>query len=330
MIGIIKSLCCCVPSDIGACCVYEGGEFQVCIDGTTQAFCTGLPESTFMPGVLCVNANCDSDQGACCFNDESCLDGFTSVECEFLGGIYQGNATNCTLPTIDCFGEGACCKMPNSEPCTGLVCDVVANERTCSNAGGLFQGIGTVCLPNPCPQDCPANCSGCGGARIIGMSSGSDDEFCAGGTGGALPAIRAGACGWPGTAHTVGACQGNILEEDIMQVPPGTGCNQSGPSNPNEAHMAAAGGFGQASSISSDFPQPPNFWFWQVTSYILWAGRDSQFPDLCRPNCSGCSCDMLAKSSPNPPCGTCCPTGPWVVLAITGQCTIGAGASIAG
>jgi hypothetical protein len=49
-------------------------------------------------------------------------------------------------------GTGACCYTDGS--CT------VQTSTACTTAGGMYQGNGTVCAPNPCPQPTGACCVG--------------------------------------------------------------------------------------------------------------------------------------------------------------------------
>ena len=80
--------------------------------------------------------------GACCDNSTGSCSIAPSSSCVFT---YQGDGSVCGA--IPC-GTGACCNTS-----TGT-CTVVPNG-TCGFIGG-FRGIGTTCLPNPCPQ-APSN-----------------------------------------------------------------------------------------------------------------------------------------------------------------------------
>ncbi len=59
----------------------------------------------------------------------------TRTECEFFGGLFQGDGTNCEL--VDCVPEEACC-LPNGR------C-IVGDPGRCREAHGVPQGPGSVC-----------------------------------------------------------------------------------------------------------------------------------------------------------------------------------------
>ncbi len=74
--------------------------------------------------------------GACCNADNSCTDGVTQFDCTSLGGIYQGDGTDCA--SVDCGGTltGACC--------TNGECSILS-ESDCTDGGGNYLGDGTTC-----------------------------------------------------------------------------------------------------------------------------------------------------------------------------------------
>lgn len=76
--------------------------------------------------------------GACCRPDGSCFTTNLAIECTNVGGTFIPGA-NCN--TVVC--RGACCN-----PATGA-CAIVT-ELICRNNGGIWQGVGSSCQPNPC------------------------------------------------------------------------------------------------------------------------------------------------------------------------------------
>ncbi len=64
--------------------------------------------------------------------------------------------------------SGACCN-----PTTGN-CTTVNSSLSCTLGGNIYQGNGTTCAPNPCPQPQGACCTGLGGCSI------ADQETCDG------------------------------------------------------------------------------------------------------------------------------------------------------
>jgi len=123
----------------------------------------------------------DSATGACC-TASGCTDGISLTACNGLGGLYQGDGTDCA--TTDCVGaccagDGTCTNATevscnanggnfqgNGTDCATAACDgaccfadgtcSVLGPDDCATAGGDFQGLGSSCTPNPCPQP-PAN-----------------------------------------------------------------------------------------------------------------------------------------------------------------------------
>ena len=123
-------------------------------------------------------------EGACCICD-GCIGPITAVDCAALGGIYQGDGTDCT--TIQCEFLGACCLCDGTcidnlsqaqcedpatvngkwqgpcVPCTAALCqptgacclcdgtclDMVTHQD-CLNQGGKYQGDCVTCLEIQC------------------------------------------------------------------------------------------------------------------------------------------------------------------------------------
>jgi hypothetical protein len=78
--------------------------------------------------------------GACCMNDGTCSNLFTS-QCTAAGGVFHGGGTVCATTT--CPQPGACC-LPN------LTC-IAVPQGVCTGQGGTFRGVGTTCATASCP-----------------------------------------------------------------------------------------------------------------------------------------------------------------------------------
>ena len=89
------------------------------------------------------------EPGACCLEDFTCVDGLLPDDCAVLGGVFQGNNSNCA--DVDCGPEtGACCLEE------GDVCQDGTTESDCEDAGGTWQGADSDCSNINCafPDDC--------------------------------------------------------------------------------------------------------------------------------------------------------------------------------
>ena len=117
--------------------------------------------------------------GACCLGT-TCVTGALS-ECESLGGVFQGDGTNCSDIVCD-LGTGACCFTSGS-------C-VVVSESQCNNAGADYQGDNVpcdteICEPEPIGACCTsADCAiteqgDCTGSWL-GPDTTCDDDPCSG------------------------------------------------------------------------------------------------------------------------------------------------------
>jgi hypothetical protein len=116
----------------GACC--EG--VRVCVE-VLASQCTG---EFIGVGIFCGEVECI---GACCLEDESCVETPGALECTALNGTFMGDGTDCI--NTDCtIVRGACC-LP------GRVC-VEETQANCENVlMGLYMGDGTNCLTTDCP-----------------------------------------------------------------------------------------------------------------------------------------------------------------------------------
>ena len=90
-----------------------------------------------------------AEPGACCLEDFTCVDGLLPDECDALGGVFQGNNSNCA--DVDCGpATGACCLEE------GDVCQDGTTQADCDAAGGTYQGDNSDCANINCSfnDDC--------------------------------------------------------------------------------------------------------------------------------------------------------------------------------
>ncbi len=129
------------PQPTGVCCNTSTGGCTI----TTQTGCSGTWNATGS----CEPNPCAQPSGACCFSASVCqvLD---SATCGGFGGTYIGNNAPCG-PSGEC-PLGACC-LPNGNCLTGL------SQPQCAAQSGVFQGVGSGCTPNNCPQPTGACCN---------------------------------------------------------------------------------------------------------------------------------------------------------------------------
>jgi hypothetical protein len=128
------------PGVTGACCHATG----VCANGLEEQDC-GAFGDTWHEGLNCGEITC-APRGACC-RMGGCVQLTYQADCEGpLAGVYAGHGTNCS---DDVCVAGACCDTLGD--CTEVF------EVQC---GGIFNGPGTSCTPNPCEQPLGACCFG--------------------------------------------------------------------------------------------------------------------------------------------------------------------------
>ncbi|MCB9852541.1 MAG: CHRD domain-containing protein [Phycisphaerales bacterium] len=130
----------CEPSDErGACCM-PGDPDPTC-QLLSECECDQIPGSVYFgDGSVCTGTVCLL--GACCQPDGTCFNALAedcTDPCEsFQGALNRCDTADCTPTT------GACCAGPVCSEVTGCVC---------SQMGGVYQGDGSDCVPNPCiPQ----------------------------------------------------------------------------------------------------------------------------------------------------------------------------------
>ncbi len=91
------------------------------------------------------------ETGACCTPDFTCIDDINVEDCESLGGIYQGDGSNCA--TVTCTAPtGACCTPE-------LTCIDDINAVDCESSGGIYQGDGSNCATVTCTAPTGACCT---------------------------------------------------------------------------------------------------------------------------------------------------------------------------
>lgn len=157
---------------LGACC--KNGFCNY----VSRSSCTALGGLWRGAGSNCGGDLCDPT-GACCAG-ENCAggaDAVTAVDCQAVGGAYQGNWTSCSSLPADC-GKGACCT--SAFGCVGNV-----DLSVCGILGGTFRGTGTSCdtINPPCAGTCcfqgsclanpatPVQCAALSGGVFVGYGS---------------------------------------------------------------------------------------------------------------------------------------------------------------
>ena len=143
----------CAPPPTGACCFADG----TC-DVLTADDCAAGGGVYGGDDTVCDPNPCPQPEGACCFTDGSCQV-LTADACAAAGGAYEGNDTSCSpnpcpQPTGACCFTDGNCEVLTQEQCdpTGTRPDQIPPRSTARRGGGVYQGDGTTCDPNPCPQ----------------------------------------------------------------------------------------------------------------------------------------------------------------------------------
>ncbi|MCP3904605.1 MAG: hypothetical protein GY715_13345, partial [Planctomycetes bacterium] len=122
---------CDVANCSGACCIESTCsdlEFDECLaaGGAYQG------ESTSCAGTTC-------PAGACCLPDETCLDGFTVVQCASVGA-YQGDGTLCS----------------------GVLCAACPADLNGNGVVDFADILAIISTWGPCPPECPEDLDGSG------------------------------------------------------------------------------------------------------------------------------------------------------------------------
>jgi hypothetical protein len=124
----------------GACCTVGN-----CTPNVLQTNCQAQGQ-VFHEGLTCAQVVCPPPTGACCIGG-SCLPNVTQATCQSApGGVYAGNGSTCPNACV----TGACCLTDGT--CLTRI------QTQCNGPGMTFNGPGTTCTPNPCPQPTGACC----------------------------------------------------------------------------------------------------------------------------------------------------------------------------
>ena len=122
----------------GACCLPDG----TCIQVPSPIGCNGTYQGD---NTVCGTIACPVF-GACCTQNQTCVNTTAALCAQNNGTFYPG--VPCSQINCD---EGACC-LPSGS------CVITTVPQICVNNGGTFQGFGTTCVPNPCPQPTTGAC----------------------------------------------------------------------------------------------------------------------------------------------------------------------------
>jgi probable HAF family extracellular repeat protein len=168
----------CVGGFEGACCGVESG-FPTCVENQIPSGCSGNGKQYAGALTSCADNLCGDPPRACCLPDGSCTIA-TKSTCDRLAGLFtlSGDcAIACNLAGACCLGVGRCELSLRARDCeaaggsflgiltvcgdgscqTGACCTSDGDcfpafepEDCTLNHGGVFQGVGTSCAPNPC------------------------------------------------------------------------------------------------------------------------------------------------------------------------------------
>lgn len=125
----------CPQPTVGACCFYTGDCFYI-----RDYECDNLDGEFQGGGVPCDPSPCPPG-GACCVGAMCVV--LTESLCDISNGHWVPDRDCNPSP---CQNYGACCA--ESGTCTLLY------RYVCLDEGGAFQGHGSDCVPNPCPNPC--------------------------------------------------------------------------------------------------------------------------------------------------------------------------------
>ena len=152
---------------LGACC--DGPDCSL----VTQVECESISGSTW----LGANSTCDDclaiNNGACCLNEEfrgasNCI--ITDpVNCEDLGGDWQGSGTDCTA-CVPPPQPGACCLVSGcalmwQDPCLSIGGTWLGNDSSCDDC----PASGACCLCDGCLQTWEQDCLNAGGDWLANL-----------------------------------------------------------------------------------------------------------------------------------------------------------------
>lgn len=142
------SVSCPAPSNAwGACCSGDG----TCTERIKPEDCYVQLGTLWYACQTCDETSCYN--GACCLDDGTCEDGITATACHVLGGVFQGPATICDDPEVDCAADirVACCRPDGT-------CHDSLSRRHCAAADGVDTGELSCADVSSCPTDFGACC----------------------------------------------------------------------------------------------------------------------------------------------------------------------------
>lgn len=180
------SVTCVTPANSwGACCSGEG----FCTDHVRADDCHAEPGSLWYACELCEDTPCE--KGACCLPEASCVDDRTAPACALVDGYWQGPATTCDDPGMDCEYRithpccllGGGCTDISRRDCEGFEGMVMEHFQRCSDlSGGCPSGIGACCewwgaLNADCHMDLIHPCEPLGG-KFMGQGTRCSEARC--------------------------------------------------------------------------------------------------------------------------------------------------------
>ncbi len=186
-----------------------------CTDTLTISTCGTVNYDSDL--VIYDGCNCTNLQRLACNDDTSGCSGFSTIleapvvvgQCYLIrvGGFNSNSDVGSGTISIQCGPPepiGACC-LPSMD------CDQIL-ETACDTAGGVFQGVGSPCVPDPCAGACCAT---------DGTCSVTNQNDCLGSGGNYSPGLDCGQVACTGACcQTDGSCQ--VLSEFQCESVSGT------------------------------------------------------------------------------------------------------------
>ncbi len=238
--------------------------FTVDVVGGTQYFINIGDWAAGAPPVIDVEIDCQT--GACCLGGGMC-DDTTATDCtDNQMGTFLGLGTSCSDMPDPC-DSGACCAADGT-------CSLLSSGD-CATAMGAYQGDGTNCDPNLCPQpndDCLDSIALAVDTPVSGNNSGATDDITETCDGEPAPGNTL----WyeftgTGNTMTVSACDPNTSFDDTIHVYCGTcvdlvcaasdddSCSAPDPVTAAEVSLCTTMGTTYYVAIGSDFAATGDF-----------------------------------------------------------------------
>ena len=159
------------PPATGACCDAAGA-----CTNETEAACTAAEGTYQGDGTVCEPNPCDAPPpppppatGSCCNQAVWQCTTTTAAACAYTW-TEAGNCGNCAPPPPP--STGACCSAG------------VCSETTqlgCTNIGGVFQGVGIFCTPDPCGAPPTGSCCAADGSCSVTTAAACSGTWSSGG-----------------------------------------------------------------------------------------------------------------------------------------------------